>query len=691
MIAQSGSPLIRNRKLHVLLAAALVGASAVGIEMLFGVRFGEVLRFAAYEPVYVFLPGWMVYVALSSNPGGLLRQIAIGAGVGYALECMAFGATAAAGVPGWFAAYPAAVGIVAAPMIWKRWRSGYPIFRFPSPPTVWSWALALTCVAMLVYLALAYFTTTPLPHGAGDVRYFMDTVWDISCAAEAKYHWPITDPHVSGEPFYYYTFVFMHLAAVSRLTGLELPLIVFRLYIVSFFLVFALQLYVAGSEMGKKRLAGVLAVVITLFMVSVELWPLQITRAFANDFYTFLYISPTYMLGLLMFTPLVVEMYDRLAASSQRGSAGSWFVIFLLIFASGGAKATVLPVFAGGLGVYFIWILLATRSLDWPAPLTAVLALATFAGWGKLVYSHSGMSTIIHPLASFTYMPFVGRYFPFAKGTTLWARFGLLLLTPICVAGMFGIRTLTTVWLLRGDHSRRSLAQIWLLSLFFISLVPFLLLDEEGLGQYYFLYNGIAALSISAACALCGMFEESGGWPQGRKVALFGLVGVLAVNGFSEIPLNYYERTHKLVSRKANSRKAKRIPVAAQPDLTPALLAGLDWIKLNTSPTDVLAVSNQCLDEAKNDPRYFYYSAFSERRVFLEGWSYSRVSDHSDRIALNKQVFNNADPEALRALVDQYGVRWLVVDKVHGPANPLVSKLAKLVYSNPDVDIYTVR
>ena len=90
-------------------------------------------------------------------------------------------------------------------------------------------------------------------------------------------------------------------------------------------------------------------------------------------------------------------------------------------------------------------------------------------------------------------------------------------------------------------------------------------------------------------------------------------------------------------------------------------------------------------------PRYFYYSAFAERRVFLEGWDYSRIGDRSDRIALNERVFKNADPEALRLMVEKYGVTYLVVDKVHGSDNARLATLARLVFSNPDVTIYSVR
>ena len=43
-------------------------------------------------------------------------------------------------------------------------------------------------------------------------------------------------------------------------------------------------------------------------------------------------------------------------------------------------------------------------------------------------------------------------------------------------------------------------------------------------------------------------------------------------------------------------------------------------------PSAVIAVNNQWIDPANLVPLEFIYSAFSERRVFLEGWGYSQRS-----------------------------------------------------------------
>jgi hypothetical protein len=73
---------------------------------------------------------------------------------------------------------------------------------------------------------------------------------------------------------------------------------------------------------------------------------------------------------------------------------------------------------------------------------------------------------------------------------------------------------------------------------------------------------------------------------------------------------------------RAGSAWAYRIPTPpASKGLTSDLSAGLLWVRENTPKDAVLAVANQ--EVAPGDPRYFLYSAVSERRTFLGGWDYA--------------------------------------------------------------------
>jgi hypothetical protein len=141
--------------------------------------------------------------------------------------------------------------------------------------------------------------------------------------------------------------------------------------------------------------------------------------------------------------------------------------------------------------------------------------------------------------------------------------------------------------------------------------------------------------------------------------------------------------------------------------MTAGLYDGFRWITKHTSPHAVIAVNNP-IDWRKNwpAPGNFYYSAFAERRIFLEGWMYTQrslnldvtavqsrtVHPYASREKLNTEVFAYADPNALHTLVSRYGVRYLLVSRLPSapPASPRLANLARTVYANRDVTIYAV-
>jgi hypothetical protein len=146
---------------------------------------------------------------------------------------------------------------------------------------------------------------------------------------------------------------------------------------------------------------------------------------------------------------------------------------------------------------------------------------------------------------------------------------------------------------------------------------------------------------------------------------------------------------------------------AAGARMTPYLYRALAWIRDRTPAASVIAVNNrEALD--------FDHAAFSERRVFFGGWGYAlriresgyqRVSGgfligtagvagaqtFPDRLLLNNAVFQRADPRALKAMIDRYGVRYLVIDRTNGfQTAPTLSRLGRVVYDAPGVTVLAV-
>jgi hypothetical protein len=156
-------------------------------------------------------------------------------------------------------------------------------------------------------------------------------------------------------------------------------------------------------------------------------------------------------------------------------------------------------------------------------------------------------------------------------------------------------------------------------------------------------------------------------------------------------------------------------------EVTPELYRGYLWVRDHTDHDTVLAVNKQRSDAFlpwttghPDSPDNFYVSAFTERRVFLEGTVYTaesfrlgvaeveegRAVPHPDRQELNERLFETGDPDALETMYRRFGVRYLLLHKsVAGATEFLVLRLegnqavrARLprIFSNTELDVYAV-
>jgi hypothetical protein len=119
-------------------------------------------------------------------------------------------------------------------------------------------------------------------------------------------------------------------------------------------------------------------------------------------------------------------------------------------------------------------------------------------------------------------------------------------------------------------------------------------------------------------------------------------------------------------------------------------------------PEDLVMTNKHCqsgsVPAGDCDPRWFGVSAFAERRVLVEGWSYTKLSAGVPRedvywapelLRANDAFI--ADPGAAGCLrfVDA-GVRWVHVDK-REPWSPRLADVARRVADTPSAALYELR
>lgn len=125
-----------------------------------------------------------------------------------------------------------------------------------------------------------------------------------------------------------------------------------------------------------------------------------------------------------------------------------------------------------------------------------------------------------------------------------------------------------------------------------------------------------------------------------------------------------------------------------------------EYLRNNSDPNDLIATNRHCAGIEENQTctaRQFALSALSERRVFLEGWSYTTcplaepiLNQYwkEDNWKLNQEFFTNPTVENWSTF-SKSGVDWLVVDSTR-PSAPSYTEVAELVKTDGKVSLWKI-
>jgi hypothetical protein len=735
------------------LTAVLIAATLIAVWLISGVSIGDISRFLAFEALYVLLPGCLLYVLLAAAPGGPLRVLAVGWPLGYAVEIGAFALTAGLHMRGLLTFLPLIAAAALGPCVVyrrrrarsssearlqeasaegalavaaARWsagtRNGRAGGRERGPESL----LAAGAIAVvLVLLGLGFFATYPLPEHASSVFYFLDNVDYVSFSAEALHHWPITEPFLAGHPFRYYTGVFMHVAAIKQVMGVSLAVVIFRLLPAMTTLVAMLQFWCLGGLLGRSRWTGPVTVALLVFVENAKLYPSS-TKIFGVALFSEFAWSPTYGFGVIFILGLLIlfrsqllgvstsdaparsalaesSASNRLALADSPVSAapalvglpaptrpastgsgpsasravGPMLMLVVLALGAGAVKAPALATFVGGLGLYWLWRW-ARGKADRLLSCCAAIAVACFlAMYFLLLSGASGPAATLTELAPLNFL----KYTVF--GSFLAAHPGAVPLVGAAVV-MCAWKLLpvgAVLWPLwrRGAWSPfMSLA----LTIFVVGFAVFVLMGSPADNETYFIWYGYLALIPIAAVTSMTLWREV---PGSARRAIARVCVVVVVLG-SVIAAARYTQT---VPRDSPSH----------PGLTAALYRGLVWVREHTGRCDVLAANTHEVvpaggKRAQVDSEYFYYSAFTERRVLLESWILTIQGQHDEQpypalYALNSEATLLGRPAAVRQLAHR-GVSYILIDKSHGGRVREPSNVSRLVFANTALDVYRV-
>jgi len=693
----------------IIIATALMGLMV--FLQGFGVACGETAQYVFYVLFYILCPGILLSRWLFPERRNLLFDICVGWTSGFLVEGAVYVLVALTGLRILF--FTAVPFIIIFAVFAGRGRVRP---RVMQPLGVRGWfVLGGLCLAVILLWSVHSFRHTPLPEADSGVTYYQDLLFHLGNTVELKNRFPLESPRVSGTPLSYAFGSNVHMAVASLITRVEASTILLRLFPVELLILWVFCLFWAGYELSGGVEGGVLVVLLTIFVRSLSgvfqlligyatyRWNGETTCYYLWDFFrdqmlSHPYLSPSFLFGMPIFIAVMVLIAQQLRTAVLNRRVAILIIFYLI----GGAfaKATILPVLMLGLSGTFTLYFFLTRKRQGTLIFLFLAALVTYFVVKPFVlglYSVDGY-VVLKPFDFVFATPFwkimlgyIQRNLPMQL-MWLW-KSGLFLLTffgyaPVAVIGFL-------LWLVFKVKTREwDIVSLWLVNVFFMTFLLIMAI-KFGPGQWYFWAYAFVAFVVLASRGLIGFYS------QRPYVHWYYFIHAGIV--FSAV-LVVFTTCYKCVFPVVNEEYCRN-RYGDYPLLTKPLLEALRWLRDHSGVNDIVAVNfNDYPGQEKE--KYWYYSAFSERRIFLEGtyntkeqvdWNYlyhqdPRYTPFADRRQLLEDFFNQKQGDALAVMAQGYGVRYVLIDKRWRPPEKFLGDGPGFikVFSSPQVDIFKI-
>lgn len=654
------------------------------------------------------LPGAVIWRLVRPVDGWLVEDLALGLAIGAATAVVGHLAGLAAGLPrpGGLLPLLLAVALVALPASRRRILSR----RTVPLPRLWGVLVTVTFLGPLLALLTDY--RSPLRF-QGWARLYVDLPFHDALAGELMHHFPPHYPQSSLEPLTYHWFAHAWTAQVSTFSGTSLEVLLWRFNPALLLVAVPLLTAIVAVRVTRTPWAGPIAAAIAFLLPELAPWATTGVDTPLSSA-----MSPTQQFGMLLVVGVIGVLTVRWREPDARGT---FPVLLLLLVITGGSKGSTLPVLVCG-------TLLATAAMAVcrdrarlrGVGLDALLAVVVLGLLSVFMFGGASGGVVVDLGEDFvgtSARTIIGHEVSATSLAGLTAgALGLLTLVLGAAAGLAlpflrATRTDPVAWFLLGTGAA--------------GIGAFFALTHPGLAQGYFLKASQPAIAIAAAWGTVALFERVDGAGVRRLAAggaVLGLVGIGASylvgdagNGLGRALAGLAVFvvlvgggawggsrlvrtgargalavaaaalvTAPLVSTATSVRDWTEPPALVGPLPTLGAISSQDvralrWLRNHSDPDDVVITNDHCLAAQGTtcDRRRFFVAGYAERRVLIEGWTYTTkaaelYAEHGsnefsddlfwdqDLLALNDGFIKAPTEDAARRLWN-LGVRWVVV------------------------------
>jgi hypothetical protein len=660
---------------------ALIWGGACLLLAKYGTPWSAILLFSLYLAVGIMLPGVLLWRWLRGNSGGnadgFAADVAFGTATGLALSILTYIPGRAIGVPLLPVVVPVATlaAFIATPSLRQHWQSK----RAPMPAW-WSWSVAAACVLGLWVITRNGLAIEPIAFPDAAFQY-SDMTYQLALAAELKYHLPGQMPFVIGQSLNYHWFLHAEVAAANWQTGIDLDLLLRRLFPMLCAILPILSVAALATRLARRSWAGPLAAWLLLVVTTFDVygWGGRDLISQAQYSSAVLMYSLTHAFAVVLALPVIWLVICILRGDTRRGN---WILLAIGLAALAGAKASFVPMILAAIALVVVVQLLIQRKLDRAVLGLAVAALLAFALAQVVLFSAGSSGVTLSPGQSFralaTQVGFGSQYANRAVAMAVLGTTGATLLVSWAISGLGMIGFLQ-------DRRWQDPVAVFLIGFLVAGLAAGALLRHPGFSQLYFVRAGFPVAIVGSVWGLTLLLDKVrlrvllprmvlaflGGMVlakvlsaltpdkpvRGQGLAAVSLqlvapwlavlvvaaavvavvrltrakalalgLGVLVVFGVTSIYIP--ERVVTTLGDKVCVSGPERPECRHPRRQVPAGGAeAARYVRDHSAIGDRLATNSHCMpvyaDTKTCDARNFWLSAYAERRVLVEGWAYT--------------------------------------------------------------------
>ena len=551
----------------------------------------------------------------------------------------------------------------------------------------WSlvWGILFLVAAFLFFIATWYYSQFTIPQGNQKIHMYSDLVWHLGNVQEAVRHWPLQDPRMAGLPFKYHYFAYLHMACQCLVVKVNADTVLFRTFVPVFMTWLALLSFCISKYFWQDNFKCLFSVILLFFTGSLE-FLLQYRLMFLNTFFYVLFLSPPYLMGLSVFLSFVMVY---LILDKQKIRLSEMFLLGLLFWTSLGAKGPGGLILIGS--VWFVTGIGALRKsplIRWHVYLVLAMLIIFVLSFFFIFGGFNSSSDVLKfsPLAAIYTSPFYmgmmnicSKYLQNNDALNIIFQISVVLMF---IFGFFSYRivALKYVFEARRIWKEMNYGKLFLFFIVFLSLCGGFLLEADGKSQLYFIVYGYFFISLLAAGFCFNYIRKSS---MVVKIILSGFI----IISFPSIGSYFVEGISMTVHR-------TNLKYGYRGGLTGSEAQLLMKLREISREDDVILGNAFFIDEGRREPRWFYGSALSGRRFFLEGWRFGGIVHAGDFEKRKNLAFNTfSGRQDINLLSKQYGIKYIVFYEQHKTlmdpfekGNPHILK----VYENSGGKIYKI-